>query len=132
VSDDNLEIVRRGFEALAEGGVEGLIPFIHPEFEGIAPPELASEPDTYRGPEGIRRYFDSFYDAMEEIRFEPHEFIAVGDRVVVRFTLRARGRTTGIEVEQKAVQVWEVRDGKAFRLELFTDLDEAMAAAEAR
>lgn len=63
------------------------------------PVGMAAEPDTYRGPEGIRRWFESFYEVMEEIR-----------------------------LEQKAVQAWLIRDGLARRIEFFTDLDEALAA----
>jgi ketosteroid isomerase-like protein len=131
VTADNTELVRGGFEALSESGVEGLLPLIHPEFAVTTPPNLASEPDTYRGEEGLRRYFDSFYDAMDEIRFEPHEFIAVGERVVVPFTVRARGRTSGIEVEQHAVQVWELRNELAIEVQVYATLDEALEAAGA-
>jgi ketosteroid isomerase-like protein len=129
VAEDNVELVRQGFEVLGEQGVEGLLPFIHPEFEVTTPPELAAEPDTYKGPEGIRRYFDSFYEAMDEVAFEAQDFIPVEDRVVVPMTLRARGRTTGITVEQDIVQIWELRGAKAIRVEVFATLDEAMAAA---
>jgi ketosteroid isomerase-like protein len=129
VSEENVELVRAGFESLSEGGIEALLPFIHPEFEATTPPELAAEPDTYRGPEGIRRYFDSFYEAMEEVRFEPLDFIAVGESVVVPIKLRARGRSTGIEVEQEVVQIWELRGAKAIRVTVFATLDEALDAA---
>jgi ketosteroid isomerase-like protein len=130
VSKQNLEIVQRGFDAFNERGVEGIIPLIHTDFEAVTPPNLASEPDTYRGPDGIRRWFDSFDDVMEEIRWEPREFRAVGEKVVVDFTLRARGKTTGLDFGQDAVMLWELRDGKASRLELFQTLDEALAAAD--
>jgi ketosteroid isomerase-like protein len=129
VASSNLETVREAFETLSEGGYEALLPLIHPEFEVTTPPELASEPDTYRGPEGVRRYFESFYDAMKEIHFEPTGFHAVGERVVVEFTLRARGRTSGIEAEQRGVQVWHLRDGLAVKLEVYPGLDEALEAA---
>jgi ketosteroid isomerase-like protein len=129
MSATNVDLVRNGFEALGEGGVEGLLPFIHPEFEVTTPPGLAAEPDTYRGPEGIRRYFDSFYEAMDEVRFDATDFIPVGERVVVPMTLRARGRTTGIVAEQELVQIWELRGEKAIRVEVFATLDEALAAA---
>lgn len=126
---DNTEIIRRGFADLAEGGVEALLPLIHPDFELTTPPELAAEPDTYRGPEGIRRYFDSFYEAMDEVHFEPSDFHEVGDRVVVETTLHARGRSTGIEAEQRVALVWELRDGQAVSLEAYASLDEALEAA---
>ena len=130
MSSDNLEIVKRGFDAFNESGVEGIIPLIHSDFEATTPPSLASEPDTYRGPDGIRRWFDSFDEVMDEIRWEPHRFREVGDRVVVEFTLRARGKTTGLDFGQDAVMVWEIRDGMASRLDLFQSLDEALVAAE--
>lgn len=129
MSESNADLVRRGFEAMREGDVDALLPFIHPDFEATTPPGLAAEPDTYRGVEGIRRYFDSFYDAMDRVNFEAQDFIQVGERVVVPLTLRARGRTTGIETAQEAVTIWDVKDGKATRIEVYARLEEAMAAA---
>ncbi len=130
MASENLEIVKRGFDAFNERGIAGIIPLIHSDFEATTPPSLASEPDTYRGPDGIRRWFDSFDEVMDEIRWEPHRFREVGDRVVVEFTLRARGKTTGLDFGQDAVMVWEIRDGMASRLDLFQSLDEALVAAE--
>ncbi len=130
MSRENLEIVERGIEAFNDRGVEGIIPYIHPEFEATTPPNLASEPDTYRGHDGVRRWFDSFYEVMDQIRWDAHSFQQVGDRVVVEFTLRARGKTTGLDFGQEAVMVWSFRDGKGIRIELFETLDEALAAAE--
>ena len=130
MASENLEIVKRGFDAFNERGIAGIIPLIHSDFEATTPPSLASEPDTYRGPDGIRRWFDSFEEVMDEIRWEPHRFREVGDRVVVEFTLRARGKTTGLDFGQDAVMVWEIRDGMASRLDLFQSLDEALVAAE--
>lgn len=128
---ENLDVVKAGFEGFNRDGVEGILPFIHPEFESTTPANLAAEPDTYRGHDGVRRYFDSFYEVMEDIRWDSHSFREVGDRVVVEFTLRARGKSTGLDFGQDAVQVWEFRDGKAIGLELFPTLDEALAAAGA-
>jgi ketosteroid isomerase-like protein len=131
MSQENVDAVREGFEALARGDVEDLLERIHPEFEFTTPPSLSVEPDTYRGEEGVRRYFDSFYEAMEDVRFIPGEFIDAGSRVVVPVQVKARGKETGLEVEQSVVQVWSVRDGKASGVEVFATLDEAMRAARA-
>jgi ketosteroid isomerase-like protein len=129
MNETNADLVRERFAPMREGDVEALLTLIHPDFEVTTPPGLAAEPDTYRGPEGIRRYFDSFYEIMDRVSFEPHDFIGVGERVVVPVTLRARGRTTGIETSQKVVQVWELRDEKAYRIEVYATLEEAMEAA---
>ena len=130
MTSSNLEIVERGFEAFNAEGIDGILPFIHRDFEATTPPELASEPDTYRGHDGMRRWFDSFYEVMDEIRWDARDFREVGDRIVVEFTLRARGKTTGLAFGQEAVMVWELQDGKAIRLSLYPTLDEALSAIE--
>jgi ketosteroid isomerase-like protein len=129
MAENNVELVREGFEAMRDGDPEALMPFIHPEFEVTTPPELAAEPDTYRGPEGVRRYFESFYEAMDRVSFEAKELIPVGDLVVVEAVLHSRGRTTGLEVEQRVALVYELKDGKAYRISVYATVDEAMAAA---
>jgi ketosteroid isomerase-like protein len=129
MAESNLELVRQGFEALREGDPDALEPFIHPEFEVTTPPELAAEPDTYRGLDGVRRYFASFYEAMDRVTFEAVQFIPVGDLVVVEAVLRTRGRSTGIETEQRVALIYELRDGKAYRISVYTTVDEAVALA---
>ena len=124
-----MEIVRRAYAVLAEHGVEALLSFIDPEFEVTTPSSLASEPDTYRGHDGIRRYFASFGEVMEGVYFEGQEFTAAGDKVFVDTTLHARGRTTGIAAEQRAFMVWTLRKGMAIRAEAFPERAEALEAA---
>jgi ketosteroid isomerase-like protein len=130
MSSDNVEAARRGYEALGQVGVEAFLEeFIDPDFETTTPPEMTVEPATYRGHDGLRHYFDSFYEVMDEVRFEAEEFIDAGDRVVVPTRLVARGRDSGIEAVQQLVLVWTLRDGKALRVETFATRAEALAAA---
>ena len=132
MSDENVDTVRRGFELLRERGVEAMLELVDPEFEVTTPPEFTVEPSTYRGHDGLRRYFDSFYEVMEEVRFEPEEFIAAGEQVVVPMRLVARGRGTGIEADQRLVQVCTLRDGKMWRMDLYATREEALAATSRR
>jgi ketosteroid isomerase-like protein len=132
MSSENVDTVRRGFEVLREQGLEAMLEFVDPEFEVTTPPEFAVEPSTYRGHDGLRRYFDSFYEVMEEVRFEPEEFIAAGEQVVVPLRLVARGRGTGIEADQRLVQVCTLRDGKILRMDLYATTEEALAATRRR
>lgn len=126
----NLEIIERAVEAFNEEGVEGALRYIHPDFEVTTPPELASEPDTYRGHDGVRRWFDSFDEVMDEIRWDPRDFRESEGRVVVEFTLHAKGKTSGLDFGQDAVMVWELRDGKAIRVSLYPTLEQALASIE--
>lgn len=130
MSDDNVEIIRRGFETMQRDGWQTLFSLIDPEFELTTPPDLAMEPDTYRGEAGLRRYFESFEDAMEDIQIVPEgEFLGAGEKVFVPFRLSARGRETGIEATQHAFQVWTMRAGRGLRVEIFASREQALEAA---
>jgi uncharacterized protein len=126
---ENVEIVRRVNAAFNSGDMERILALMHPDFETAVGPELSPEPDTYRGHDGIRRYFDSFRDAMDQIRFDPANFREAGVSVVVAVRLSAKGRSTGIAVEQHLGQVWTIRDGKAIRVRSYASYPEALKAA---
>lgn len=127
--------MRNAFEEYSNDGSNEawkvILPLLAPDFELTTPPGLAAEPDTYRGEEGMRRYFDSFYEVMDQIRIEPREFHEVEGWVVAPFTMTARGRTTGIESGIDAVMAWRFRDGLAVRGLVFQTVEEAMAAIAA-
>jgi ketosteroid isomerase-like protein len=129
MSQENVDAVRRGLEAFNSGDIERVLDMAHTYFEAIVPPELSAEPDTYRGHDGLRHYFESFQDAMEDIRFEPERFIDAGEDVVTVVRLTARGRHTAIPVEQRIAQVWSMSEGKAVQVRTFTTLKRALAEA---
>jgi ketosteroid isomerase-like protein len=112
MSEENVEIARRAYTALAEEGVEALLVFADPEFEVTTPPSLASEPDTYRGHDGVQRWFGAFSDGLEGVS-----------------VLHARGRTTGIDVEQHAFLLWTLREGMAVKVLIFVEREPALEAA---
>ena len=44
--------------------------------------------------------------------------------------MRGRGHGSGVPAEMRFFQLWTFRDGRAVRMELYWDLDEARRAAE--
>lgn len=115
---NDIDLTRRGFEALAAHGVDALLAYVHPEFEMETLPGIAAEPQVYRGREGVRRWFDSFYEVMDEISIEPDSYTQIEPgRVLMEFTMGARGQTSGIEVTQQARAIATLRDDLMFRLE---------------
>jgi ketosteroid isomerase-like protein len=130
VSRQDLEVVRSMLATLNESGVEAALDQIHPDFEGVTPPELSPEPDTYRGHEGIRRYFAGFEGVMDEVRWEADELMeAPNDRVVAGIRLLTRSVATELELELPVWQVCTVRDGKVLRIEGFAEREDALRAA---
>jgi len=131
MSERNIQILRETLAAFNSGDLERILDFVDPEFEGVVPPEYSAEPDTYRGHEGIRRYFRTFEEAMEEVRFEPERFWQAGDAVAVTMRLTAKGRQTSIPVEQRFAQVWRLRDGRVVGVQSYVSVSEALAIAGA-
>ena len=71
---------------------------------------------------------DEFLGLWEAVEYEPEEFVAEGDHVVVPFTTRFRGRE-GLELTTRATWLWTFRDGAVARLCLYQERNEAFAAA---
>jgi ketosteroid isomerase-like protein len=129
VSERDVETLRDGFSRLAEEGYESLLAQVHPEFEMTTLPGIAAEPQTYRGAEGMRRWWESFYEVMDEVRVEPTEYHDAGEgRVVVVANLRATGQTSGLEVAQQAFMLVRLRGELIYRIEFFQTLSEALGA----
>jgi ketosteroid isomerase-like protein len=128
MSQENVEIVRQVFRAFNSEDIGRVLAFTHPEVEVEIGPEISAEPDTYRGHNGMRRYLQTFQDAMGEIRFQPERFWDVGESVVVALLLTAKGRQTSIPVEQRSGGVWRIRDGKVVRVRAYASATEALEA----
>ena len=126
----DLEAVREAFELLNSDTYEQVLPLVKDDFEMVTTSAVASEPDTYHGADGVRRWWESFLDAMDYVDLEAHHLEA-GDagRVLVEFTIHARGKTSGIETRQPALALATVVDERLARLEFFTELEQARAAA---
>jgi ketosteroid isomerase-like protein len=126
MSQQNVEIVRQIFEAFNSEDIELILARTHTEFELEVPPALSAEPDIYRGHDGMRRYWESFQDAMDEIRIQPERLCDAGEAVVVAMHLTAKGRRTAIAVEQRTAGVWTICDGKVIRVRAYVSLSEAL------
>jgi ketosteroid isomerase-like protein len=124
----NVDVVRGMLEAYSRGGSEAVLEFIHPDFHGEVPPEVSAEPDSYDGHEGVRRYFALFSEVIDDLEFEPYEFIEAGDRVLVVSRLSGRGKGSGIPVEMEAYTVGEVRGDKLAAMWAYGSRDAALEA----
>jgi ketosteroid isomerase-like protein len=129
MSERDVELLRETFSRIPEEGYETLLDQVHPDFEMTTLPGIAAEPQTYRGVEGMRRWWESFYEVMDEVAVEPTEYHDVGDAtVVIAAILRAKGQASGLEVAQDAFLKVHLRDDLLYRIEFFFTLDEALAA----
>jgi ketosteroid isomerase-like protein len=91
---------------------------------------VATTVETHRGPEALLEWMDEGDDAFEDFIVELLEIEELGGHVVVSMRQRGRGKASGAEVDLPFTHVWRLRDGRAIRLQSFTDRDDAVRYAE--
>ena len=123
-------LVRRMLDTLNEKGVEAALEFVAEDFHGVVPPELSAEPDSYDGHDGLRHYFDSFQEIVDDLCFDAEELVEVAPNLVAaRGLITGRGRESGIPIEMRVPGLYRIRDGKLIGIEAYPSWDEAVAAA---
>jgi len=128
MASDYTDLILEAYDAFNWGDWQWVLDNMHPEFEWVAPPE---DPDAgiHRGHEGVREYWDEWREALGELRFQVEELIDAGDQVVAVVRRSGVGETSGVEIEERVMQVFTMRDGKGTRCEEFYDRDRALKAA---
>lgn len=131
MTEDNLDIVRRGYEAINVGDFERAFEFFDPKAEirpGVDVPDLDFE-EAYYGPEGFLQFHAKMSEAWDDLRWEPEEYIPAGDDVVVFIRFNGIGKSSGLPVEQPIGHVCTMRDGKLVKHVTFWDRRKALEAA---
>ena len=129
MSEENVELVRRAFEAFNRGDHDAAFADLAPEFEYVPSGAIPGVTGIHRGPEGFRSFTRWLLDQFDDARVEVNEIFAEGDRVIVSATNRGRGKRSGIDSSWQVWQVFTLRDGKAVRGEAFTSKEDALEAA---
>jgi SnoaL-like protein len=70
MSEEGVEITRRAIEAYGPEGLDGVLRYYHPEVEWTSTEDYI-ERATYRGHEGLRRYFGTMEEQFNDLRIEP-------------------------------------------------------------
>jgi ketosteroid isomerase-like protein len=131
MSEENMELVRRLYDAVNRGDIEGAIELTDPAVKYDLS-ERVFNPAVYEGHDGIRRFVADLDEVWEEFRSEPVEFIDVGDTVVVSHRVIARGKGSGVEVELPSSSVYKLRNQKVFAIRMYREHADALEAAGLR
>ncbi len=135
MSQENVEVVREGVDAMNRRDPDGFIACLHPEVvweeRGDVLPGLRG---VYRGRGEAQRWFEeAFLEVWESFQIKVEELTgASDDRVFVEAVFAARGRGSGVETELRFWTVLWFADGKIARRDVFFTRDEAVEAAGLR
>ena len=124
MSQENVEIVKAWYDAFNREDWDAMLKDAAPGFEV----DLSRAVGPWRGVFGLdqaRRLWEEFAASWESFRVEPHEFIEVGDHVVVPGTGHMVGRD-GIEVVVRVTLVWTIRNGAIERVTMYQERQDAL------
>jgi ketosteroid isomerase-like protein len=140
VSRENIELIRRLYEALASEGStrefeerltdEALSHYLDPGIEWVPVAHSLLAVERYRGFDGVRRFWGEFLSAWESYKVEPLSFDDTGDQVAV--VVHIVGRTHELEVDEIRSSLLTLRDGRVIRVQSFADPEGARGAAGLR
>ncbi len=127
MSSENVEAIRRGYEALNSGDIESAMN-LPPDFEFTLPPMLPDTDQHSSGGESFRQVWLTWQDQFEDFRMEIEEIMDAGDdRVLVMAGIRGIGKGSGAEVRTPSfAQIWTFEDGVPVKMESLPNRATAM------
>ena len=124
----NVTIVRQGYEAFGRGDIPGLLSVLDDGVTWVTPgPDDLPVAGARKGHDGVQQFFQALSGLVDIVRFEPKEFIAQGDRVVVIGDDTSRVKATGRTIEFRWVHAFTVLNGKVTAFEEYGDVSALVA-----
>jgi len=134
MSQENVEMVRRSYQAFNENGLAAVREIWDPEIVWHTDP-LVPEPGVYTGFDAVGTYLEAFIRAFGAWHIHAHEIIDLGGDEVLS-VLTISGLPLGQTDAQTQILDWawivSVRDGKIARIRSFMDKDRAFEAVGLR
>ncbi len=119
---DNVEIVKRSYEAFARDDLDGVLGDMHPDIEWHQAQGLPHG-GFYKGLDEVRRNIFDPLDSewWDDFTATPDEFLDAGDEVVVIGRYRATAKQTGKPLDVPFVHIWTLAGEQAVRFRQFLD-----------
>jgi ketosteroid isomerase-like protein len=127
MSEENVEIVRRMWDAFLAADFQTALSFYAPDVEW----DGTNLPDGQigRGHEAILDHITQWADAWANWTVEVERIVEAGGDQVIVF-MRERGQSdSGLTMDERHAELYTLRDGKIVRRQGFSDPGQALEAA---
>src|SRR3954462_2789340 len=116
MSQENVEVVRRLWQAYADHGVDGVSELFDEDIYWRAIEGALDDAGEIRGIEAMRRYLSDWLEKFENVTSVPTEVLDLGaNGVLAVLRVAGRARLSGVETDLSYAVVYTVRDGKVVR-----------------
>ena len=126
MSQERIDLLLRAYQALNRGDIDAVAEQLPSEFEFVLPPMLP-EHEIYRGPDGLRRAWQTWSGTLDNFRIEVEEAIDAGDQVIVMAAVA--GSAGGVDVGSPSFAwVWSFEGDTLVRMEAMPNRATALEA----
>jgi ketosteroid isomerase-like protein len=128
MSGENVELVRRAYEAYLAGDMERALTDFHPQVRV----DFSARPDAppTQGLEALAGLASSWQDAFDDYTEEIDEVQEIGDVVCLVTTQRGRTKGSDFDIVDQIAFLLEVSDGRITAVTGYTSPEEARKDAE--
>jgi ketosteroid isomerase-like protein len=114
----NVALVQQAYAAFSRGDLDGLLGLLDPQVSWLTPgPPDFPTAGMRHGVNAVRDFFGILLNTLEITNFEPKDFLAQGDTVVVLGTSLERVKASGTAVNFRWVHVFTIRNGRIVAFE---------------
>jgi ketosteroid isomerase-like protein len=131
MSQENVEVVRRVYEAAARGDTAAVFALYDPDIEWDASRTSRGVMTgrVVHGRDALLKWLREWYEVWETIDDDLEGLIEANDDTIISIMVqRGRGRASGVEVEDRLATVWTISEGKVTRVVWFPTEEEARQA----
>src|SRR2546423_670617 len=100
MSQENVEVIRRGWRATKRGDVDGLLAVMTDDVD-FRPPSHRLDGTVFRGHAGVRAWMERIKETWSELEGSPHVVASGGDQIVMAIDTRGIGHESGVPIHQR-------------------------------
>jgi ketosteroid isomerase-like protein len=129
MSQENVEVVRRANAAFNRGDRDAAFAAYHPGIEWRDLQHAPDAPERLHGLDAVRAYGEQWDDAFDHFTAEVEEYVDAGACVLTVTHWRGEGKDSGLAIDLRTVDVFELEDGKVVRATIgYADMGAALEA----
>jgi ketosteroid isomerase-like protein len=130
MSEQNVDVGRGLIDAVNRRDLDAFLELVRPDVEWDDSEGWPGIRGIYRGPDGVRDWWERFLEVWESVEVHVEEAAAApDDRVLLQVSGAFRGGASGVQTEVRAWEVLWIVDGQVARRQLTWSREEGLAAA---
>jgi ketosteroid isomerase-like protein len=115
MSQANVEVIRSFMASPSTGEWDAMFAWFAPNVELRDLQHAPDVPEVLTGPEAIRLVVSSWRESYDDFRAEVYEYVDADPWVICDTRWYGLGRGSGMPIEQRVADAYEVKDGKIVR-----------------